>query len=349
MFELRLNLMFAISTRQFLSALQRSVVLTAVGLLFSGTSALADEMPATSSRAIYGDKDSDKRLVIGSVTNAPRYNFGQMQPLSMYILDRVKDLGIEAVMVVTTDTHEQMIQLMREGHVDWISATPYAALMYEREAEAEFILTKKSRGRGDYRTVFFTRSDSGIKSLDDLRGKTIAFEKPGSTSAYFLPAMELLGAGLTLVKLDSPRESAPADSVGYVFSGDEVNSSTWVHKRISDAAAFSDEDWESEWRTPIGFRDDLKIFHQTAKVPRSLEVVRPGLDPLLRTKIVHSLLELNDHREGGEIARGYYHASDFAMLTSDQNVELDRIRKVINAFDVTMDQTGEQLASSPGK
>ncbi len=336
--------------RQFLfQVLRLFVAMFALGLTSMGPSVWADGLSATSSRAIYGDKNSEKRLVIGSVTNAPKYNFGQLQPLSLYILDRVKELGIDAVMVVTTKTHEQMIQLMREGHVDWVAATPYAALMYEREAGAEFILTKKSRGRGDYRTVFFSRTDSGISTLDDLLGKTIAFEKPGSTSAYFLPAMELLGAGLKLVKLDSPRDKAPADSVGYVFSGDEVNSSTWVHKRISDAAAFSDEDWESEWRTPIGFRKDLKIFHQTAKVPRSLEMVRPGLEPLLRSRIVKSLLELNSNPDGEEIARGYYHASDFAELTAAQSIVLDKIRKVIKTFDVSMDETGDQLSSSPGK
>ncbi len=342
--------MFVADIRQFLFyAMHPFVAMIALGLTFMGSSAWADGLKATSSRAIYGDKNSEKRLVIGSVTNAPRYNFGQMQPLSLYILDRVKDLGIDAVMVVTVDTHQQMSQLMREGHIDWVSATPYAALMYERDAGAEFMLTKKSRERGDYCTVFFSRSDSGISTLDDLLGKTIAFEKTDSTSAYFLPAMELLGAGFKLVKLDSPRDIAPADAIGYVFSGDEVNSSTWVHKRISDAAAFSDEDWESEWIMPTGFRDDMEIFHQTSKVPRSLEVVRPGLDPLLRTRIAKSLLELNSNPDAEEIVRGYYNASDFAELTEDQQDVLETIRKVIKTFDISMDDTDDQVASAPGK
>lgn len=316
-------------------------------LLTGAVTALGDGLPSTSSRAIYGDQNSERRLVIGSVTNAPKYNFGQLERFSLYILDQVKELGIDAVMVVTVDSYDQMIELMRNGDVDWVAATPYAALMYEREANAEFILTKKSRGRGAYHSVFFARNDSNISSLEDLKGKTIAFEAPGSTSAYFLPAMEILGAGYKLVKLDSPRDSAPADAIGYTFSGDEVNSSTWVHKRIVAAAAFSNEDWDSDWRMPEGFRRDISVFHETDEVPRSLEVVRPGLDPLVRSRIVQSLLSLNDHSDARDILTGYYKASDFSELTKSQLEALEKIREVIRAFDVSMSSGGNMPAEVP--
>ncbi|MFK8031608.1 MAG: phosphate/phosphite/phosphonate ABC transporter substrate-binding protein [Gammaproteobacteria bacterium] len=328
-------------------ALQTISRIFALTVLVSSVTVSAEGLPSTSSRAIYGDQTSERRLVIGSVTNAPKYNFGQMKPISLYMLDQVQELGIDAVMVVTTDTHEQMIELLRDGYVDWVAATPYAALMYEREASAEFILTKKSHGRGAYRSVFFARNDSNIKSLDDLKGKTIAFEKPGSTSAYFLPAMELLGAGYELVRLGSPRDSAPDHAIGFLFSGDEVNSSTWVHKRIADAAAFSNEDWESDWRTPKGFRPDLAIFHETDEVPRSLEVVRSDLDPFLRSRIANSLLKLNSNPDAREILSGYYGGSGFSQLTPDQLEALEKIRKVIKVFNVSMTAADEALRSVP--
>ena len=313
-------------------------------VVIGAVTAWADSSSLMTSRAVYGDQGSDRRLVIGSLTNAPRYNFGQIKPFSLYILDQLKELGIDAVEVVTTDSHEKMIELLRNGQVDWVAATPYAALMYERDAKAEFILSKKSRGRGAYRTVFFARNDSGITSLEDLKGKTLAFEKPGSTSAYFLPAMELLGAGFKLVRLDSPRDTAPDDAIGYVFSGDEVNSSTWVHKRIADAAAFSNEDWESEWRTPPAFRKDIAIFHQTYEVPRSIELVRAGLDPLIRTRIRQTLLALNDDPDAKDMLLGYYAASDFAGLTADQMVALDKIRKTLKTFEDSMGLSDSKLA-----
>ena len=315
-----------------------------LGCVLFAWAAAADDLALTSSRAVYGDADGDRRLVIGSLTNAPRYNFGQIRPLSLYMLSQVRDLGIDAVEVVTTDSHDKMIELLRSGRVDWVAATPYAALMYERDADVELMLTKKSRGRGAYRTVFFARKDAGITSLEDLKGKTIAFEKPGSTSAYFMPAMELLGAGYKLVKLDSPRATAPDDAIGYLFSGDEVNSSTWVHKRITHAAAFSNEDWESDWRTPPAFRKDIAIFHETSEVPRSIELLRSGLDPLLRSRIRQTLLALNDNPDAEDMLRGYYAASDFAEITSQQLVALDKIRQTLTVFEDSMSQSDTTVA-----
>lgn len=42
-------------------------------------------------------------------------------------------------------------------------------------------------GMADYYSVIFTGANSGIKRLEHLRGKTIVFEDPGSTSGYLMP------------------------------------------------------------------------------------------------------------------------------------------------------------------
>lgn len=296
------------------------------------TDTSVSEPPSASSQVSYGNKAATRFLRMGSVTNAPKYNFGQMQGIAQYVLEHVRDLGIERVDVFTIGSTEDMLKLMQAGKVDWVSATPYAALMYERDANAEFLATRKTRGRANYHSVFFTRKDSGINTLEDLQGKVIAFEKPGSTSAFFLPAMALLDAGLTLEELSSPRDVPAENSIGYVFSGDEANSSTWVHKRISVAAAFSNADWDSKWMTPEAYRDDLLIFHTTPQVPRSIEVVRSELDPLLKKRIKTALFATNGNPDLTDMLRGYYGASDFAELTEAQLEALERIRRNMGKF-----------------
>ena len=42
--------------------------------------------------------------------------------------------------------------------------------------------------------VFFVRRDSPVKTLRDLAGHSVAFQNPYSTSAYYLPAVQLLEA-----------------------------------------------------------------------------------------------------------------------------------------------------------
>ena len=82
-----------------------------------------------------------------------------------------------------------------------MSETAGSGMSYQERADAHVLLVAERSGMREYESVFFTRRDSGIKDLADLRGKRIAFQNPASTSAYFLPASEMLSAGLPLVIL----------------------------------------------------------------------------------------------------------------------------------------------------
>ncbi|MEN9560162.1 MAG: hypothetical protein RLZZ502_1373, partial [Pseudomonadota bacterium] len=47
-----------------------------------------------------------------------------------------------------------------------------------------------------FKSVFVTRTDSGIKSLSDLNGKTLTFGSPSSTSGHLMPRHFLAQAGI---------------------------------------------------------------------------------------------------------------------------------------------------------
>lgn len=56
-----------------------------------------------------------------------------------------------------------------------------------------------------------------------------------------------------------------ADAVGYVFARSELNISTWVHKRLADAGAMSDLDWNNPRRMPEAFRRDMVTIGRTTR------------------------------------------------------------------------------------
>lgn len=89
----------------------------------------------------------------------------------------------------------------------------------------------------------FACKDGQIASLKDLVGKTIAFEVPGSTSAFFVPSAILKRANFQLLKSSAPREKFLAGNIGYVFARDELSITTWVHRRPVDAGAFHNQNW----------------------------------------------------------------------------------------------------------
>jgi len=187
------------------------------------------------------------------------------------------------------------------------------------------LLTERG-GVGRYRSLFFARKDSGIDSLADLKGHTVAFQRTTSTSAYLVPAMTLLDAGLRPEVLLSPQDRPPGDTVGYVFAGTELNLSAWVHKRVVDAGAVSNLDWDNPEAVPPAFKRDFRIFHETEEYPRAVEIVRSGLDPKVEARLREVLLHANDDAQGREAMRRFFSTTRFLPIDAASTRAMERIR-----------------------
>jgi len=190
------------------------------------------------------------------------------------------------------------------------------------------LLISWRKGVPDYHTVFFVRTDSGIDKLSDLQGKTIAFEDTRSTSAYMIPASILLRENLQLVELGSPRDAPPPDKVGYIFSGEEINSTMMVHKNIVQAAAFSNLDWASDSDVPKAIRDDMKIIHKSNNFPRAVEIVRKDLDPKVKQRIKTLLLDAHNNPDAAPIIRSYRKVTKFTLLNESDHAGLNEVAEL---------------------
>src|SRR5690606_26878990 len=171
-------------------------------------------------------------LVLGRISDDPAAHYDQLRPLLDYVVPRMSDVGIHEGRVLMARDSKQMESYLRRGRVDWVTETSGSAMALQARAGAKPLLLTERNGVGSYRTVFIARRDSGIAGLDDLRGRSIAFQNPTSTSAYFVPAMTLIDRGLDLEILLSPTDRPAEGSVGYLFARSELNISTWVHKGL---------------------------------------------------------------------------------------------------------------------
>ncbi|MDM8545571.1 phosphate/phosphite/phosphonate ABC transporter substrate-binding protein [Candidatus Venteria ishoeyi] len=268
-------------------------------------------------------------LVIGKVSSNPKKHYRYLKPMADYAVSKMGDLGIKRAKVLMARNNKQMIGYLRSGKVDWVTETIFNALIFQKKAKAQFILRKWKKGVPEYHTVFFTRKDSGINTLAQLKGKVIAFEDPGSSTAFFLPAMALLQTNLELLELGSPREQAPKDRVGYVFSRQEINTSTWVHKGLVNAGAYNNLDWEKEDHNPGLFRKDMQIIYQTKPYPRAIELVRKDLDAVIVQRLKEVLLNAHNDPDASAALRAYQKTTKFDELTPDILMKLDNARNVL--------------------
>ena len=294
-------------------------VLATLAMLLAGTRIGAAQVAAPPAAA------PQEVLVLGRISDDPKQHYEALRPLLDYVVPRMKDVGIREGRILMARDAQQMMSYLRRHRVDWLTDTPAMAVAYRERAGAEILLSTE-RGGGDlYHTVFFVRRDSGIRTLQDLRGRSIAFQNLYSTSSYVAPAAELLNAGLRLDLLLSPMDRPEPDSVGYLFARSESNISTWVHKRLVDAGAFANLDWNDLHRLPESFREDLMVIHETAPFPRAVEVVRPGMDPRVQARLREVLLAARDDPEARLPLLAFFGTNGFKPLDGEAIAALERL------------------------
>ena len=253
-------------------------------------------------------------LVLGRISDDPKAHYEQLKPLLDYVVPRMAGVGIREGRILMARDAQQMNSYLRRGRVDWVTETAAMGTQLQHRGSARPLLLTERDGVSRYRTVFFARRDSGIASLADLRGRSIAFQNPFSTSAYYVPASELLDQGLRLEILLSPMDRPASGTVGYLFARSELNISTWVHKRLVDVGVMSNLDWQNPQRVPLAFRRDFVVIRETQEYPRAVEMVRSNLDPKVEARLREVLIEAAGDPDAREALLRFFKTTRFLPI-----------------------------------
>ena len=264
-------------------------------------------------------------LVLGRVSDDPKSHYDQLKPLLDYVVPRMASVGIRSGRILMARDPQQMASYLRRGRVDWVNETAGNAALLERRGVARSFLVTEREGATRYHSVFFVRRDSPVRSLKELTGRSVAFQNPYSTSAYYLPAAQLLDQGANLELLLSPMDKPSQDAVGYLFARTELNITTWVHKRLVDAGVFSNLDWSNPRRMPPSFVQDFRIIGRSADVPRALMLSRHGMDPKVQARLSEVLMEASTDPDAGEVLRRFIDTSRFVPITDEDRRALDKL------------------------
>ncbi|RZA22247.1 MAG: phosphate/phosphite/phosphonate ABC transporter substrate-binding protein [Lysobacteraceae bacterium] len=282
-------------------------------------------LPSARAQAPVPVDDDASVLVLGRVSDDPKSHYDQLKPLLDYVVPRLAGVGIRSGRILMAKDLQQMTSYLRRGQVDWINETAGNAGLLERRGVAQSFLITEREGATRYHSVFFVRRDSPVRTLADLAGRSVAFQNPYSTSAYYLPAAKLLEQGMKLEVLLSPMDRPAPGAVGYLFARTELNITTWVHKRLVDAGVFSNLDWANPQRMPPSFAKDFRIVGMTADVPRALMLTRKGMDPKLEARLREVLMEAATDPDAGEVLRRFIGTSRFVPIADEDRRALDSL------------------------
>jgi phosphonate transport system substrate-binding protein len=266
-------------------------------------------------------------LVLGRISDDPRAHYDQLKPLLDYVVPRMADVGIREGRILMAKDAQQMASYMRRGRVDWVTETAGTAMLLKQRAGARPLLLTERDGTSHYHSVFFARRDRGLRRLEDLRGRRVAFQRSLSTSAYFVPAAELIARSMPLEILLSPDDQPSANAVGYLFARSELNISTWVHKGLVDAGVMSNLDWDNPRRVPSAFRRDFTVIGRTARYPRAVELVRTDLEDRVAQRLREVLLQAPREAAGREALLRFFETTRFHPIDAASDEALAQIAR----------------------
>jgi ABC-type phosphate/phosphonate transport system substrate-binding protein len=97
--------------------------------------------------------------------------------------------------------YERQVEALLKGHIDIAWNTPLAHVRVRQRTEGGSVSLGMRDSDRDFHSKILVRRDAGIKSLNDLHGKTLAVGSRDSTQARILPLYFLNKAGVDLSKV----------------------------------------------------------------------------------------------------------------------------------------------------
>ena len=202
-------------------------------------------------------------------------------------LERETDCRIN---FIVAQDYGELIEMMRAQKVDVAFFGPYSYIIAHESAGAQAFASPVSRRTGSfYYSLVITHVQSGVGSVEGLKGRSFAFVDDESTSGYLIPRSVLAKRGV-----DPER-----DLGGIVFSGGHDASVIAVKRKTVDAAAVSSNVFRALLEKGIVSEAEFRILYQSPPIPQSTWAYRQGLSPKSIEKIKTGFL--NAHLEPGAL------------------------------------------------
>lgn len=183
-----------------------------------------------------------------------------------------------------------VIEALRSRRVDLAFVHPVGYVLARREAGCDILVRDVWQDRTVYKASFYVRKDSGIRSLEDLRGRTIAFVDPASSSGYIYPMVVLIKRGL--VQNRDPKTFFKEA----LFAGThDAAIRALVQGRVAAATTF-DRAPQVHLKDPV-LEAQLVSIADTPDIPEAGICARPGLPPDQVAAVKRGLLAMKrpDH------------------------------------------------------
>lgn len=242
-------------------------------------------------------------------------------------------LGCEVEEIQASD-YNAIIEALRTGSADMAYMGSQALALGVERTDLEPIVMKAEDGdpeKAIYHSVLITSSSNeDINSIEDIKGKTMAFVDPDSTSGNLVPTAEIIQAfpdeDLNSDKLHTNGDFFEAVS----FSGSHQAGLQAVIKGDVDVVPISDQILASEIANGNAAESDIKIIHESAAIPAEAVVVAEHVDQETRDKLVEFLTTYDNEQYFTDVIK--VPGARFVACDMSDYEDIIELNKIINEF-----------------
>ena len=225
-----------------------------------------------------------------SIGVLPRHNFTEtikmFLPLSKHL---TKELGIN-VNISTTKNFDSFWRNVESNKYDVIHVNQYQYLAAHKKFGYRILMKNEEFGESTIDSIIVVRKDSGINSVQDLKGKHVIFG--GNTTAmmsYLIPTKMML------------KENVSSNQYKSSFAVTPPNALIAVYLKGADACGVGDVVLKLKSVKNVVDFNELKIISRSDAIPHLAWATQKKLPANLRYKIEKSLLSLNNSQQGLKI------------------------------------------------
>jgi len=221
-------------------------------------------------------------------------------------------------------SYAAVIEGMGAGKIDIGWLAPLSYVLAHDKYDVEVLLITSRYGSFTYKGQIMVRADSGIDTLEGLKGKTFAFTDPISTSGYLYPFALFKKNGI----------DPETDFAESVFVGSHTTAVLAVYNGQVDGSASYDDARGTLADSFPDVMDVVKVIAYTDDIPNDTVSVRADLPDDIKQQIAEGLIAISETDEGKEVLNTIY---EIGGLTYGEDQLFDPIRAVATSLGIQLD------------
>jgi phosphonate transport system substrate-binding protein len=231
------------------------------------------------------------------------------KPLRAY-LERQLQMPVE--MIVGTD-YAATGEALRFGRIDIAYLGPVSYVLGRERAAIEPFAKPMHAHGATFKALVITAADSPVKTLDDLKGQSVAFGDVASTSGHWIPRYMLHLAGLGSGTDYRPQFLGSHDAVALAVS-----------RKMAAAGGLSEPIFKTLVASGKIDAGAVRVIAESPPIPEYVWTFRVGLGDAFRRRVMEAFL----HVEEADVL-DVFKAQRFVPA---QDADYDIVRDVLSAL-----------------